>query len=91
MVASVIASLAEYERELIGQRTREALAIKKQQGVRLGRPSTLKPQVLKRIKRERAGGLTLQAISDGLNADGVPTGQGGSEWRPSSIRAVLKT
>jgi len=37
MMANVLAVFAQFERRLIGQRTREALAIKRQQGVRLGR------------------------------------------------------
>jgi DNA invertase Pin-like site-specific DNA recombinase len=37
-VANTIANSAQYERRLIGQRTREALAAKKAAGVRLGRP-----------------------------------------------------
>ena len=89
MVANVIASLAEYERELIGQRTKEALQIKRERGVRLGRPSTLGAGVVERIAREREAGKTLKAIAEGLNADHEPTGQGGSRWWPSSVREVL--
>lgn len=37
MIANLIASAAQYERRLIGQRTREGLAAKRAQGVRLGR------------------------------------------------------
>ena len=32
--------------------------------------------------------MTLQAISDALNAAGVPTLRGGAEWRPSSVQAA---
>ena len=38
MMASVLAVFAQFERRLIGQRTRDALAVKRAQGVRLGRP-----------------------------------------------------
>jgi hypothetical protein len=38
----------------------------------------------------RKRGLTLQAIADTLNGEGVSTLRGGHEWRPSSVRAVLK-
>jgi hypothetical protein len=36
----------------------------------------------------RNEGMTLQAIADRLNAEGVPTLRGGSEWRPSSVQAA---
>jgi hypothetical protein len=36
----------------------------------------------------RAEGMTLQAIADTLNAEGVPTLRGGSRWRPSSVQAA---
>ena len=31
--------------------------------------------------------MTLQAIADRLNKEGVPTLRGGAEWRPSSVQA----
>lgn len=89
MVAGVTAVVAQYERRLIGQRTRDGLAAKRAQGVRLGRPSTLPRAVAARIAAERAEGRTLGAIADALNAEGVPTGQNGKQWYPSSVRAVL--
>ena len=30
--------------------------------------------------------MTLQAIADVLNAEGVPTLRGGAMWRPSSVQ-----
>ena len=44
-MANVLATFAQFERRLISQRTREALAVKRAQGVRLGRPPTL-PQAV---------------------------------------------
>ena len=32
--------------------------------------------------------MTLQAIADTLNADGVPTTRGGAQWRPSSVQTA---
>jgi len=49
MMANVLAVCAQVERRLIGQRTREALAVKRSQGVRLGRPPTLSEATLRRI------------------------------------------
>ncbi len=87
--AHMLATFAQFERRLISQRTREALAVKKSQGVRLGRPQTMPKAVVKRIKRERAKGQSLAAIADGLNADGVPTAQGGRRWYPATVRYTL--
>jgi DNA invertase Pin-like site-specific DNA recombinase len=89
-MANVLAVFAQFERRLIGQRTREALAVKKKQGVRLGRPQSIPPTLARRIRTMRSRGLTLTAICDKLNREGVPTPHGGSEWRPTSLRAVLR-
>ena len=90
MMANMLATFAQFERRLIAQRTKEALAVKRSQGIHTGRRSTLPPPIVRRIKRRRAAGWTLQRIADKLNAERVPTGQGGAEWRPSSVRAVLR-
>jgi hypothetical protein len=36
----------------------------------------------------REAGMTLQAIADVLNAEGVPTLRGGAQWRPSSVQSA---
>jgi DNA invertase Pin-like site-specific DNA recombinase len=90
-MAHVLATFAQFERRLIGQRTREALAVKKKQGVRLGRPPSIPPETARRIRSMRKRGLTLQAICDKLNSEGVATPREGSVWRPTSLRAVLRT
>ena len=91
MMAHVMASFAQFERKLIGQRTRDALAQKRAQGVRLGRPRTLPNSLVKRIARERAGGRTLARIADDLNAEGVRRAQKGARWYPATIAAVLRS
>src|ERR1700688_4055499 len=47
-MAQVLAVFAELERRLIGERTKAALAVRRSQGVRLGRPPTLSPDVVER-------------------------------------------
>lgn len=91
MVASVMLSAAQYERRLIGQRTRDALAVKKAEGVRLGRPQALPDDVITRIVMEREEGRSMPAICAGLEADGVPTARGGPKWYPSTIQKVLQS
>lgn len=46
------------------------------------------PLLQRRIATMRAGGMTLQAIADTLNGEGVPTLRGGARWRPSSVQAA---
>jgi DNA invertase Pin-like site-specific DNA recombinase len=91
MMANVLATFSQFERRLIGQRTREALATRKADGVRLGRPRSVPGDVVARVLAERAAGRTLTAIADGLTTDDVPTSQRGVRWYASTIRQVLKT
>jgi len=90
MVASVMMSVAQWERKIIGQRTRDALAAKKAQGAKLGRPRQLPDAIRRRIVRMRKRGLALRAIADALNSEGVPTAHGGAKWYASTVQKVLK-
>jgi hypothetical protein len=47
------------------------------------------PHVAERIAELRELGLSLQAIADALNAEGIPTPRGGAQWRPSSVQSAL--
>ena len=89
LVANVIASVAQWERRIIGQRTKDALAVRKAQGVRMGRPATLPDYVLDRIRRERAEGRSFAAIADALTRDAVPTAHGGRRWYAATVRYTL--
>jgi DNA invertase Pin-like site-specific DNA recombinase len=85
----VLATFARFERRLISQRPRAALARKRAQGVRLGRPPTMSLYAIERIGHERAAGKSLAAIANGLNADRIPTAQGGRRWYPATVRYTL--
>ena len=89
MVANVMATFAQFERRLIGQRTKGALAVKKREGVKLGRPLSIPTATVNRIIKERKQGRSLRAIAQGLNDDEVPTGHGGAKWHASTVRSVL--
>jgi Resolvase, N terminal domain/Recombinase len=56
-----------------------------------GRPglAARAPLLAGRIAALRERGLSLQAIADTLNAEGVPTPRGGARWRPSSVQSAL--
>jgi len=89
LVANVFASVAEWERDTIAARTREGLAAARAQGRRISRPALAdQPKLRRRIERMRERGMTLQAIADRLNREGVTTLRGGAKWRPSSVQAA---
>ena len=46
------------------------------------------PELREHIVAMRSAGMTLQAIADRLNEEGVPTIRGGREWRPSSVQVA---
>ena len=89
VMAHVLAAIAQFERRLIGQRTKDALAVRRAQGVRLGRPVMLPAAVVDRIATERRAGRPLAAIADGLRTDGIATAHGGAAWWPSTVAKVL--
>jgi DNA invertase Pin-like site-specific DNA recombinase len=79
---------AQYERRLAGQRTKDALAVKRSQGVRLGRPVSVGEAVRQRILREVAHGSNYTRIAKHLTRDGVPTGHGAAGGRATTVRKV---
>ena len=90
LVASVMAAVSQWERRAIGQRTKEALEAKREQGVALGRPAVLDKAVVQRILAARTQEKGWTAIAAALNDDTVPTAHGGAKWYPSTVRAVVK-
>lgn len=89
-MANVMLSFARLEKRMISQRTKDGLAAKRAQGVRLGRPSQLPEAVVLRVLSERAAGVTLQAIADGLADDGISTAQGGT-WHAATVAKLLRS
>jgi DNA invertase Pin-like site-specific DNA recombinase len=84
--ARIVSAVSEWERARRREQTRKGLAAARAQGaVR----SAIEPELKRRIVRMRAAGLTLQAIADELNEEGIPTPRGGTKWRPSSVQAAL--
>jgi DNA invertase Pin-like site-specific DNA recombinase len=88
-MAQMVSVFSELERKRIGERTREALSIRRDQGVRLGRPPTVPQKLVRRIERQRARGESLRAIAESLNADAIPTAHGGAKWHASTVRTIL--
>ncbi len=77
----------ELERYL-AERTKPSRAARRP-GKRAGRKASVPPDLVKRIRAEHARGNSLGEIARRLNADRVPTAQGGRQWWPSTVRNVL--
>lgn len=97
LVAGILIQVAEWEREVIGERTRAAMAVVKERtpaerkrlGKKpVGRAPVIAAPVRKRIRRLRSGGHSYNEIARTLNAEGVPTGTGGREWYAMTVRYI---
>ena len=88
MVAMNLVNFAQYERELISERTKAALAAKKRRGERIGRPRVASPAVVRRIVAQRNSGSTYDAIAAALVADGILSPLGKPTWQPSTVRRI---
>ncbi len=77
----------ELERFLAARRQHSRAEIRRP--VPPGRKPGLPPEVVTRIQEERAQGKSLRRIAQDLNKDQVRTSQGGRQWWPSTVRAVL--
>jgi DNA invertase Pin-like site-specific DNA recombinase len=104
LVLNVMTAVSQWEREAIGERTRDAMAYKKANGQRVGNIPLgyrlaedgvhleVEPderRILDTIRALRNSGLSLQAIADRLNADGVRTRRGGA-WRNQYVHNALR-
>jgi DNA invertase Pin-like site-specific DNA recombinase len=105
MVFRMLAVLAEFERDLISERTIAALQHKRKRGGRMGQvpfgfqvdgdgdtlvPSLQEQEVIHRVQVWRAEGKTLRAIADGLIADEVPNKAGRVRWNTTQIHRLLQ-
>lgn len=105
LVLNIMVSVSQWEREAIGERTRDAMAHKKAKlefvgnapyGFRLAEdrkhvePEPGEQAILQRIHRLRKGGKSLRKIAEQLNRQEIRTRQG-SSWRHEYIARLLKT
>lgn len=89
LVLTVLAALAEWERQVISERTKAALAVKSALG-ELKKPHRGVPEsTVTMIRDLRDRGETLQAICDTLRHESIPTAQGG-EWRPGTVLYLMR-
>jgi DNA invertase Pin-like site-specific DNA recombinase len=89
LAARTLITVSGWERERLSERTRNGLEAARSNGRPHGPPAVADNEELhERILRMRTQGITLQAIADQLNEEGVPTVRGGAKWRPSSVQAA---
>ena len=89
-VATTLIALSARDHQRIASGTRRGLAKGRATGSVRGRPAVShRPELVERIAAMRAANMTLSAIAEQLNAEGVPTLRGGKKWRPSSIQGAL--
>lgn len=89
LASALLIEVSKWERTRISERTRNGLRAARMNGRSAGRPAVADdPDLSQRIAHMRAEGMTLQAIADQLNEEGVPTVRGGSKWRHSSVQAA---
>ena len=89
LAVDALIAVGDLEHERHSELTRNGLAAARAKGAASGRPTVHDvPALKKHIQAMRSAGMTLKAIADRLNAEGVPTLRGGSEWRPSSVQVA---
>lgn len=105
MVFRLLAVMAEFERDLISERTTTAMQHKKAKGERVGAipvgyvlaadgvtlvPDDNQQEAIELIRQLREMGLSMRAIADELTRRGVPTKQGGTTWKHSTVQRILE-
>jgi DNA invertase Pin-like site-specific DNA recombinase len=104
MVFRMLAVLAEFERDLVSERTRTALSHKRSRGERIGElpfgftlagdgvtlvADAAEQAVIRDMLGLRAAGATYRAIAAELTRRGVLTKRGNAAWTHQSVRSVL--
>lgn len=67
MTMGVIAAVAEFERDLLIERTQAGLARAKAEGKAMGRPSALSPEQQEEVRSRLAAGESVAALARDLN------------------------
>lgn len=104
LVLNVLLSVAQWERETTGERTREALRHKIASGERCGKlrygytlsddgkslvPSSQEQEAIATMLQLRASGFTLRQIAAELTAQCIPTKEGATGWTHSAVNQII--
>ena len=94
LIARILASVAEWESEVNGERVREGMAEARASKQASGEPVTwgfkrqTPDQVVGRIVRARNRGDSFNTIAKRLDKQGTPPPGGGQRWYPSTVARV---
>lgn len=97
LIARILASVAEWESEVNGERVREGMAEKRAtlkasgQPVRFGFQRQTSDNVVARIVKARKRGDSFNVIAKRLDTHKVPTPGGGEKWQPSTVRRIYNS
>lgn len=89
LIANVLAAVAEWERDVIRERTKAALAAKAARGEQVGRAPEIPAASEDCILRMRDHGLTFAKIAQLLNDENFETARGG-RWSTSTVVRVCE-
>jgi len=89
LMMNLLASVSQWEREVIGERTRDAMQHLKATGQVYSRPVCVDPDVIAWMQNLRQQGLSYQAIAAQLDRAGIPTTRGG-QWAAMTVWGILR-
>ena len=90
LTATVIAGAAQYERKLIGIRTKAAMKEAKLRGIHCGRsPRGAVPSDLQILELAKVG-KSLREICAELERTNAVTSTGGSKWYPATVKRIIE-
>lgn len=81
LMISMLSAVAEMEMDLLKERIHSGLARAKEQGVVMGAPTKIKPEVLRQICLEKAHGISLDKISSLYGVDRSTASRNIRRWK----------